>query len=323
MADTTDTGASGSPGSKAEKSAARPKRRRRPQKQNTSRAGRNLPAAIVVGLLLAGMLVAALVFAPVVWIMILAVGAPIATHEVVRRLEESGYDIPVVPLLLGGQAMIWLAWPFGAAGALGAFGATAVLAMIWRLFEQGLAHAPVNYLRDVSATLLLAVWVPLFMAFGVLLVLHDDGAGREFSYGPVTFGPFSSGPVFCLLVAVVLSDVGGYAAGVLFGKHPMVPAISPKKSWEGLAGSLLFGVTGSILTVTFLLPGRDWWVGAALGVLLVFTGTLGDLVESQVKRDLGIKDMGRSLPGHGGMMDRIDGLLPSAVVTWLVLTLLH
>lgn len=281
--------------------------------QQTSRAGRNLPVAITVGLLLAGMLVGALVFAPVLWIVILAIATPIATHEVVRRLREGSYDVPFIPVALGGQAMIWLSWPFGTTGVLGAFGGTVVVCMVWRLVDQGLGHAPVNYLRDMSATVMLAVWVPLFMAFGVLLIFHDDGSGKE----------FTSGAVFCLLFAVVLSDVGGYTAGVLFGKHPMVPAISPKKSWEGLAGSLLFGVTGAVVAVTFLLPGRHWWVGLPLGVLLVLTGTLGDLVESQVKRDLGIKDMGRSLPGHGGMMDRLDGLLPAAVVTWIVLTVLH
>jgi phosphatidate cytidylyltransferase len=101
----------------------------------------------------------------------------------------------------------------------------------------------------------------------------------------------------------------------------MVPAISPKKSWEGLGGSLLFGVAASVLSVTFLLD-KPWWVGVPLGLLLVITGVLGDLVESQVKRDLGIKDMGTLLPGHGGLMDRIDAMLPSAVAGWIVLTLL-
>jgi phosphatidate cytidylyltransferase len=269
------------------------------------RTGRNLPVAIVVGALLAGMLIATLLLAPLLWVVELAVSTPIATHEVTRRLREAGYDVPLVPLLLGGQAMVWLAWPYGPAGVLGAFGGTVVVCMIWRLVDQGLSHTPVNYLRDMSATVLLAVWVPLFMAFGVLLVFQPHGPGR----------------VFCLLLSVVLSDIGGYTAGVLFGKHPMVPAISPKKSWEGFVGSLLFGVTGAVLAVAVFLT-KPVWVGVPLGVLLVITGTLGDLVESQIKRDLGIKDMGRLLPGHGGMMDRLDGLLPAAATTWIVLTLL-
>ena len=270
-----------------------------------SRAGRNLPAAIAVGAALGFSVIAILVFVPYVWIGVVAVAMVVATHEVVRRLRTAGYAIPVVPLLLGGQAMIWLTWPLGVAGALGAFGGTVLVCMIWRLLSGGLKDAPVNYLRDVSATVFLAAWIPLFGAFGVLLVYPDDGGWR----------------VLCLMLGVVFSDIGGYTAGVLFGKHPMVRAISPKKSWEGLCGSLVFGVTASVLAVTFLLD-KPAWVGVPLGLMLVITGTLGDLVESQVKRDLGIKDMGTVLPGHGGLMDRIDSVLPSAVATWIVLSLL-
>jgi phosphatidate cytidylyltransferase len=270
-----------------------------------SRAGRNLPAAIAVGAALGFSVIAILVFVPYVWIGVVAVAMVVATHEVVRRLRAAGYAIPVVPLLLGGQAMIWLTWPLGVAGALGAFGGTVLVCMIWRLLSGGLKDAPVNYLRDVSATVFLAAWIPLFGAFGVLLVYPEDGGWR----------------VLCLMLGVVFSDIGGYTAGVLFGKHPMVPAISPKKSWEGLCGSLVFGITAAVLAVTFLLD-KPAWVGVPLGLMLVITGTLGDLVESQIKRDLGIKDMGTLLPGHGGLMDRIDSVLPSAVATWIVLSLL-
>lgn len=283
--------------------------------KKASRAGRNLPAAIAVGAFLGFGVIAILVFAPYVWISVVALAIAVATHEVVRRLRTAGFAIPVLPLLIGGQAMIWLTWPFGPAGALGGFGGTVVVCMIWRLLSGGPTDAaesdvagspaPVNYLRDVSTTVLLAAWIPLFGAFGVLLVYPDDGGWR----------------VLCLMLGVVFSDIGGYAAGVLFGKHPMVPAISPKKSWEGLAGSLLAGTIAAVLAVTFLLN-KPPWVGVLLGIMLVITGTLGDLIESQVKRDLGIKDMGTLLPGHGGIMDRLDSVLPSAVATWLVLTLL-
>ena len=273
--------------------------------QRTSRAGRNLPAAIAVGVGLGGALIAILLLAPLLWIAVVALAMAVATHEVVRRLRDGGYCVPVLPLLLGGQAMVWLTWPFGTAGALGAFGGTVVLCLIWRLLSGGLKAAPDNYTRDVSVTIFLAAWIPLFGAFGALLIYPEDGAGR----------------VFCLMLGVVASDVGGYTAGVLFGRHPMVPAISPKKSWEGLTGSLLLGVVVSMASVYFLLD-KPAWVGIPLGIMLVITGTLGDLVESQVKRDLGIKDMGTLLPGHGGLMDRIDSVLPSAVATWIVLTLL-
>lgn len=270
-----------------------------------SRAGRDLPAAIAVGVLLGAMAIGVLLFAPIGWLAVLAVAMPVATHEVVRRLREAGYALPAIPLLLGGQAMIWLTWPFGAEGLLGAYGGTIVVCMVWRLVGQGLNQQPVNYLRDIAATVLLATWVPLFGSFSALLIFEDHGGGR----------------VFAVIVTVVFADIGGYVAGVLFGKHLMVPAISPKKSWEGLGGSLLFGVAASVIAVTFLLD-KPWWVGVPLGLLLVITGVLGDLVESQVKRDLGIKDMGTLLPGHGGIMDRIDAMLPSAVAGWVVLTLL-
>jgi phosphatidate cytidylyltransferase len=273
--------------------------------KKVSRAGRNLPAAIGVGVLLGAMAIVILNFAPIGWLPVLAVAMPIATHEVVRRLREAGYSLPVIPLLIGGQAMIWLTWPFGPAGLLGAYGGTIVVCMVWRLVGHGLHEQPVNYLRDISATVLLATWVPLFASFSALLIFQDHGGIRTFT----------------VIVTVVFADIGGYVAGVLFGKHLMVPAISPKKSWEGLGGSLLFGITAAVLTVAFLLD-KPAWVGAPLGLMLVITGVLGDLVESQVKRDLGIKDMGTLLPGHGGIMDRIDAMLPSAVAGWIVLTLL-
>lgn len=275
-----------------------------PQKKQ-SRAGRDLPAAIAVGVVLGAMAIGTLLFAPIWWLPLLAVAIAIATHEVIRRLREHGYALPAVPLLLGGQAMIWLTWPFGAVGLLGAFGGTIVVCMVWRLVGQGLDQQPVNYLRDIAASILLATWVPLFAAFTALLIFADHGGAR----------------VFTIIVTVVFADIGGYVAGVLFGKHLLARAISPKKSWEGLGGSLVFGIAAAVLSVTFLLD-KPAWVGLPLGLLLVITGVLGDLVESQIKRDLGIKDMGTLLPGHGGIMDRIDAMLPSAVVGWIVLTLL-
>ena len=276
------------------------------------RAGRNLPAAIAVGAALAFTIVAILIWDRYLWVLLLTVAMPVATHEVVRRLREAGYLIPVIPLLLGGELMIWLAWYQHAVGLLAGFGITAVVCMFWRLAlggpstPEGSADSPSgNYLRDVAATVFLAAWVPLFASFSVLLVYPPDGSGQ----------------VFCLMIGVVFSDSGGYFVGVLFGKHPMVPSISPNKSWEGLAGSLIFGITAVTLTAT-LLAHKPAWIGLLLGLTIVATATLGDLVESQIKRDLGIKDMGRILPGHGGLMDRLDGTLPSAVATWTVLTLL-
>jgi phosphatidate cytidylyltransferase len=288
-----------------------------PAKKKKSRAGRNLPAAITVGVGIGAALIAILVWAPHFWVAISAFAILVSSHEVVRRLREAGYLIPLIPLLIGGQVTVWLTWPYRAVGALAGFGAMVVVCMVWRLFMQakrpeGSENAtdaeppPSNYLRDISATVFLCVWVPLFGSFAAMLVYDPQ-------HGP--------GWVFCMMIAVISSDTCGYAIGAMFGKHPMVPGISPKKSWEGFAGSLVGGITATILTATFL-AGKTWWVGALLGLLFVLTTTLGDLIESQVKRDLGIKDMGRALPGHGGMMDRLDGVLPSAAAAWTVLTLL-
>lgn len=271
-----------------------------------------MPAAIAVGAGIGAVLIATLLLVPRSWMFYCAGAALVASHEVVRRLREAGYLIPVIPLLVGGQATVWLTWPYHAKGALAGFGGMVVVCMIWRLFMQdsrehngGGPPSSSNFLRDVSATVFLCAWVPLFAAFAAML--YDPRHGASW--------------VFCMMIAVVSSDTGGYAVGALFGKHPMVPAISPKKSWEGFGGSLVCGITATVLTVTFLAH-KEPWVGALLGLLFVVTTTLGDLVESQVKRDLGIKDMGRLLPGHGGLMDRLDGVLPSSVAAWTVLTLL-
>ncbi|MDL9936261.1 phosphatidate cytidylyltransferase [Gordonia sp. ABSL1-1] len=264
-----------------------------------------MPAAIGVGVSLGAAIIVILLFAPKVWFGLVAVALAIATWEVAKRLRAGGYDIALWPLLIGGQAIIWASWPWGQTGQLTAFTATVLVAMVWKLLAQGLSEAPKNYLRDLAITVLVLAWLPLLASFGTYLVVQDDGAAR----------------VATLMIVVVCSDVGGYAAGVLFGKHPMAPAISPKKSWEGMAGSLLVGGIGAVCSVHFLL-GNHWWIGLILGPGLVICATLGDLVESQVKRDLGIKDMGTLLPGHGGIMDRLDSLLPSAFVVWAVLTAL-
>ncbi|MET4048396.1 phosphatidate cytidylyltransferase [Rhodococcus sp. 1163] len=293
------------PGESVDATHVEPKSIGDPVPKATGKAGRNLPAAIAVGGGLGISLILIMVFAPLVWIGVVAVALAIATYEVARRLREAGVLVPRIPLIVGGQAIIWLGWPWGTTGVLSATAGTVLVCMVWLLLQQGLGSAPKNYLRELAVTILVACWLPLLASFAVLMVLQEDGAGR----------------VLVFLIAVVCSDVGGYVAGVLFGKHPMAPAISPKKSWEGLAGSLLFCVIGSLLTVTLILDANSM-IGVLLGVVLVVTGTLGDLIESQVKRDLRIKDMGTLLPGHGGIMDRLDSLLPSAFVAWLIFTVL-
>ena len=272
-----------------------------PVERRPPRAGRNLVSAILVGLGLGALILVPLLTVRQSFVAVLAGATAVATWELRGALHRgAGIEVPLPVLLLGGQAMIWLSWPFGLPALALAFAATALGCLVWRM-RAGAAH----YLRDVSAGVFTAVYVPLFCSFVVLLTAAPDGVGRVLTY----------------MLCVVASDVGGYAVGVLAGRHPMAPAISPKKSWEGFAGSLVAGMLTGALCLWLLLGGA-WWEGALTGALLVVSATLGDLVESLVKRDLGIKDMGHLLPGHGGLMDRLDSMLPTAVVAYLVIGLL-
>ena len=262
------------------------------------RAGRDMVAAIGVGLGLgAVILVSLLVYRPA---FLLVLGAAILTGvvELTRALQAGSVRAPLVPLLVGAVAMIALAWTRGASGLVVAFLLTALAVLLWRLGD-----GPDGYLRDASAGVLVALYVPLLAGFAVLLLVPDDGAAR----------------VLAFIATVVGNDVGGFAAGVLFGKHPMAPSVSPKKSWEGMAGSIVACVLIATPVVTLALGG-PWWGGVLFGVALAVSATAGDLGESLIKRDLGIKDMGQLLPGHGGIMDRLDSLLPSAAVAYLLLS---
>ncbi|MFE9745671.1 phosphatidate cytidylyltransferase [Saccharothrix saharensis] len=266
--------------------------------KGASRAGRNLPAAIAVGVGLGAVILVALLTVRELFVGVVAIAVAVSTYELAGALRRgAGIRVGLVPVLLGGQAVVWLAWPYERGGVLGAFVVTILVCLIWRLKDGA-----DGYLRDVTASIFTVAYVAVFASFAVMLVVPDDGVFR----------------VLAFLIGVVLSDTGGYVAGVLFGKHPMAPTISPKKSWEGFAGSMVAGMVGGALTVGLMLDGQ-WWQGVLFGAALVVTATAGDLVESLIKRDLGIKDMGTLLPGHGGLMDRMDSLLPSAVVAWLLL----
>jgi phosphatidate cytidylyltransferase len=122
------------------------------------------------------------------------------------------------------------------------------------------------------------------------------------------------------VVLVGCNDTFGYIVGVLLGKHPLVPTISPKKTWEGLIGSTIFTVLGGCLAFYYIMD-MQWWIGIVVGLMIVFTATCGDLIESAMKRDMSLKDMGSLLPGHGGMLDRLDSVVLSAPAMWLALEL--
>ncbi|MQA12155.1 MAG: phosphatidate cytidylyltransferase [Pseudonocardiaceae bacterium] len=270
-----------------------------PPVAKSSRAGRNLPAAIGVGVTLGGIILATLLTVHQAFVGIVAAAVAAGSFELAGALKHGGIRVALPPVLAGGQAMVWLSWPFDRDGLVAAFGLTVLACLLWRL--RGGAE---GYLRDIGGSVFTAAYVPLFASFAAMLAVPDDGAGR----------------VLCFMIVVVVADTGGYVSGVLLGKHPMAPKISPKKTWEGFTGSLLAGMLAGWLSVTLLLEGH-WWQGVLFGVAIGLTATLGDLMVSLVKRDLGVKDMGSLLPGHGGLMDRLDSLLPSAVVSWLLLGL--
>ena len=229
--------------------------------------------------------------------------------EVLTRLRENSYQMPRTLLIILGQAMLWISWPLNAAGLVSVYVVAVLALMFGRLFHNGRHRPPINYLRDMSMGIFVLTWIPLFGTFAAMLSRVET--------------PFASGAasIVVFMLCVVASDTGGYIAGVMFGSHPMAPSVSPKKSWEGFAGSIIFGIATGTLSFAFLLHHKPW-LGALMGLGLVFCATLGDLVESQFKRELGIKDMSALLPGHGGLMDRLDGMLPSAMVTWVAMSFL-
>jgi len=150
-----------------------------------------------------------------------------------------------------------------------------------------------DHSADVAAT-----YLPFLAGFAVLLLVQEHGVGK----------------VMMLIALAAANDTGGWMAGITFGRHPLAPSVSPKKSWEGLMGSLIAAVATGAGCVWAI--GGPWWAGAALGACTVIVSTLGDLGESLLKRDLGLKDMGTLLPGHGGIMDRLDSILVAAPLVY-------
>ncbi|WP_112236783.1 phosphatidate cytidylyltransferase [Kribbella monticola] len=266
-----------------------------------SRAGRNLPAAIAVGVGLGAVILGSLFWQKFLFIFVVLAAVLVAVDELIRVFHNSGAKLHRIPLFAGTAAMAVAAYFGGPLALLVAMALTVLATIFWRM-PDGSA----GFVRDVTTATFLISYVPLLAGFAILLVQPEhDGPERV-----VTF-----------FLVVVASDVGGYVAGILFGKHPMAPTISPKKTWEGFAGSTLGCIGAGIAAVVWLLDGH-WWVGAIVGAVAVLTATIGDLAESMIKRDLGIKDMSNLLPGHGGVMDRLDSLLATAPAVWLLLHLL-
>ena len=263
----------------------------------TGRAGRNLPAAIASAVVLLALIGGSLYFWKPAFVGVVTAAILLGVWEMKQALAEKGIAVPFEPLVVGSVVMLVGGYVWGAPALMTALAVTALGSMLWRL-RGGVG----GFVRDVTAGVFTAVYIPFLAGFVTLLLKPDDGPLR----------------VLTFILVTIASDIGGYFVGVLAGKHPMAPVISPKKSWEGFAGSTVFCVGAGWATVVYLLDG-EWWVGVFLGLVAVVMATLGDLCESVIKRDLGIKDMSAIIPGHGGLMDRLDSLLATVAPTWLLL----
>ena len=228
----------------------------------------------------------------------MAIAVAYGSYEMTRAFQHGGARPSLAPIAVGGLAMLAAAWSRGSNGLVVALLLTVCAVLVWRI-----ADGAEDFARDVGASVLIVLYLPTLAGFAVLSVHAADGAAR----------------ILAFIATVVCSDTGGYATGVLFGRHPLAPIVSKAKTWEGFAGSVLFCSASGVLFMALTFH-EAWWKGLLFGLAIVVTATLGDLGESMLKRDLGVKDMGTLLPGHGGIMDRLDSLLPCAAVSYLLLS---
>ncbi len=275
-------------------SAAPPAHDTPPTPAPASKAGRDLRAAIGVGVGLGALVLSSLLIRKEFFLPVLVLAICLGAFEVKRALESARINAPLVPILIGAVTMLIAAYTRGAEALAVTFGLTCIGIVIWRA-----AEGAEGALLDIAGGFFVAAYPCLIAGFASLLLAEPNGHLRV---------------IFFILVTV-FSDIGGYVVGVLFGKHPMAPSVSPKKSWEGFAGSVVACAVVGLVAMHFMLGGR-WWIGALIGAVSAGVATIGDLIESSLKRDLGVKDMGRILPGHGGVMDRLDSLVLTLPVVW-------
>jgi len=265
-----------------------------------SRTGRNLPVAIGVGALLGGLVLLTLLTVKATFLIYMGAAIIVSLAELAGAFGKRNIAIPVIPIVAGGAAMVTCMYWLGALPALAALALTVVAVFAWRL-----PGGPSGYVKDVTAGVFAVMYLPFFALFVSAMLSPADGPRR----------------VLTFIILTICSDIGGYFAGITLGRggrHLMAPVISPKKTWEGFAGSVVACLIAGWLCLTLLLPGHAWQ-GLLTGAAAVLAAILGDLVESMIKRDLDIKDMGTLLPGHGGLLERLDSLLFVAPVVWLLL----
>ena len=264
-----------------------------------SRAGRNLPAAIASALVLAAIVLVSLFTLKWLFGVVVIAALAIAMREMIVAFAARDINIARVPAYAAVVILPTVAYLAGPIWQLVATGALLLLAMLWRV-RRGVD----GYVRDITASFFVIAYLPFMAGFLMLTLATDNGPWR----------------VLVFILLTVSNDIGGYFAGIFYGKHPIAASISPKKSWEGFAGSLLLQMLVGALSFMFILD-APWWQGLIAGVVLTVTATGGDFAESAIKRDLGVKDMGTFLPGHGGMMDRLDSLIPNAFASWALFTI--
>lgn len=267
------------------------------------KTGRNLPAAIGVGVVLGGLALLTLLTVKATFLIYMGAALAIGLHELAGAFKTKGINIPLVPVALGGAAMLTAAYWAAGGAVTAAFALTVLGILVYRMFG-----GTDGYVKDVTAGLFATAYLPLLGATVAAMLAPSDGGKR----------------VLVFIILAICSDIGGYFAGITLtpftGGHKMAPVISPKKTWEGLAGSAFLCIVAGAVLLPALLHGH-WWQGIITGIAALAAAVFGDLAESMIKRDLAIKDMGTLLPGHGGVLDRIDSLLACAPVVWLLLAL--
>ena len=270
----------------------------------TARSGRNLLSAVGIGLALGLLMLVSLLFVTEIFLVFVGLIACVGSIELVGALKKSGRYVPVVPSVISAAGVSVASFYGGASGQWLTLLAGTGLVLVWRLaMLASPAHRTGGrqLLRDLAAAVFVQAYVVFLGSISILLVAQPDGRWWVLSF----------------MIVVVCVDTGAYAAGLNFGKHPMAPRISPKKTWEGFAGALLVALIAGVL-LSVLLLGEPWWFGLVFSVVLTLTATFGDLAESLLKRDMGIKDMSTWLPGHGGFLDRLDSMLPSAAAAYVL-----
>lgn len=269
-----------------------------------ARTGRNLILAVLIGVVFGGALLLSLILVKEIFMGLAALVAGFATFELVQAMRHGGYRVPAIPTVVAAVAVVPVSYYFGPSGQLVGILLGILLVSLWRLAEQLVPKRRTGgraLAGDLAGGAFVQGYVTLLASFAVLLTAAPDGEWWTLAF----------------IITAVATDTGAYALGLLIGRHPMAPVISPKKTWEGFAGGAAAALLAGVLLSIFML-GNSWWFGLIFGVAILITATLGDLSESLIKRDLGIKDMSSWLPGHGGFLDRLDSILPSAAVAYLL-----